>query len=104
MKRVYRHDSMAEVGLIRGLLEQSGIACLTKNEQLSGALGEIPFPECQPELWVLEDADAARAEKIIARHLDDVEGAEDWICRQCGERNEGQFGICWQCGTPHPED
>lgn len=100
MKRVYRHDSMAEVGLVRGLLERQGIACLIKNEQLGGALGEIPFLECQPELWVLRDQDAYRAETIVREHLDNVEQAAEWKCPNCGELNEGQFSACWQCGSP----
>jgi hypothetical protein len=26
-----------------------------------------------------------------------------WICPQCGEELEGQFGQCWKCQTPHPD-
>lgn len=104
MKRVYRHESVAEVGLVRGLLEQAGIACLTKNEQLTGALGEIPVYECQPELWVIMDEDAVRAESIVKAHLDGLADAEDWVCRRCGERNEGQFSACWHCNAPDEGD
>ena len=104
MKRVFRHDSTAEVGLLRGLLEHAGIACITKNEQLSGALGEIPFLECQPELWVIDDADRTRAEAIIAAHYDRSATHADWTCRACGEVNEGQFGACWSCGRPDHAD
>ena len=64
MKRLFRSPMMSEVGLVRGLLEQAGIACLVKNERLSGALGDIPFLECEPELWVLNEADLS---KIYAR-------------------------------------
>lgn len=104
MKRVFRHDSAAEVGLLRGLLEHAGINCITKNEQLSGALGEIPFLECQPEIWVVDDADRDRAEAIIAAHyLRSVDHA-DWRCRECGELNEGQFGACWSCSAVDRED
>lgn len=99
MKRVFRHDSVAEIGLLRGLLEQAGIACLTKNEALVGALGEIPFLECQPELWVVDDADRARAEAIISEHYRGPPAHADWTCQACGETNEGQFGACWKCGA-----
>lgn len=104
MRRVFRHDSVAEVGFLRGLLEQAGIACITKNEQLAGALGEIPFLECQPELWVLDDADRVRAEAIINQHYARSPAHADWICRECGEHNEGQFSACWQCGAADHED
>jgi Putative prokaryotic signal transducing protein len=104
VKRVFRHDSAAEVGLLRGLLEHAGIRCITKNEALSGALGEIPFLECQPELWVVDDADRARAEAIVAAHYERSPAHADWTCRHCGETNEGQFNACWRCGTPDRED
>lgn len=104
MKRVFRHDSVAEVGLLRGLLEHAGIRCITKNEALSGALGEIPFLECQPELWVVDDTDRVRAEAIIAAHYERAPVHADWACRRCGETNEGQFNACWRCGTADRED
>ena len=68
MKRLMRSATVGEIGLVRGLLEQAGIECLTKNEQLAGALGEIPFLECEPELWVLHDEDLPRAQQILANH------------------------------------
>jgi Putative prokaryotic signal transducing protein len=104
VKRVFRHDSVTEVGLLRGLLEHAGITCITKNEALAGALGEIPFLECQPELWVVDDADRARAEAIIAAHYERSPAHADWTCRRCGEKNEGQFSACWRCGTADRED
>ena len=41
--------------LLKELLEGEGIACLLRNEELFAALGEIPFLECLPELWVVDD-------------------------------------------------
>ena len=89
MKRLSRghsHESLAHVGHVRNLLEQSGIDCIVKNEQLSGGLGEIPFLECLPELWVLRDADLRRAQAFG--------GAVEAI--------EGQFAACWQPRVPGP--
>jgi hypothetical protein len=103
VKRIFTGDSLAEVGHLRNLLEQHGIACFIKNEQLSGALGEVPFLECLPELWVLDDADQAAAETRVREfHRHDVaEGAgEPWHCGRCGEDNEAQFAACWHCGRP----
>jgi len=98
VKRVATSESLAEIGHYRNVLEQAGIACVVKNEQLSGALGEIPFLECLPELWVREDADLARALDAIATATADV-GARPWRCARCGESNEGQFAACWRCGA-----
>ena len=105
MKRVYSNESLADAGHVRGLLEQNGIGCFIRNEQLSGALGELPFLECMPEVWVYRDRDAARAERLIAETLNaPAESASPWQCRQCGETNEGQFAACWNCGAGDVDD
>ena len=100
MKRLITHESLAHIGHLKNLLEQSGIACLIKNDQLSGGLGEIPFLDCLPELWVVRDEDLARAVALF--ETIEKPGAErgNWRCPQCGETNEGQFAVCWQCGVP----
>jgi hypothetical protein len=97
MKRVHSNESLAEIGHLRNLLEQSGIACTVKNDQLCGALGEIPFLECMPELWVLSDADTPAALQVIEDFSTAASSAPAWKCRACGEINEGQFSACWQC-------
>ena len=98
MKRLIAHESLAHIGHLRNLLEQSGISCLIKNDQLSGGLGEIPFLDCLPELWVLRDEDLTRAQALLeAVHTTPVE-RRAWRCGSCGETNEGQFAVCWQCG------
>lgn len=101
MKRVFRGGSLVEIGHLKNLLEQAGILCMIKNEQLIGALGEIPFLECQPELWVLRDGEAARAQTVIrdAQAPSVHANAPAWRCRECGASNEAQFGACWQCGA-----
>ena len=104
MKRLLKHASLAEIGLVRGLLEHAGIACVTKNEQLAGALGDIPFLECEPEIWVLDDADLARATAILESHQAPAAASGQWRCSHCGELIDGQFQVCWQCGTPDRPD
>jgi hypothetical protein len=99
MKRVASAESLAEIGHFRNVLEQNGIACTVRNEQLSGALGEVPFLECMPELWVLHDGDAARAEAMLQELRSDATGGENWRCPKCGEQNESQFAACWNCGA-----
>lgn len=98
MKRLLSTESLADLGHYRNLLEQAGIACIIKNDQLSGALGEIPFLECLPELWIVDDAAFEAAQRLLA----DASGTEPrqaaWRCTRCGEFNEAQFGVCWQCG------
>ena len=99
MKRLITHESLAHVGHLKNVLEQSGIACIIRNDQLSGGLGEIPFLDCLPELWVVRDQDLARAEALLATTQRTAEQRGEWRCRECNEINEGQFAVCWQCGA-----
>jgi hypothetical protein len=99
VKRVASHESLAYLGHLKNVLEQSGIACLLRNEQLSGALGEIPFLECLPELWVLYDDELDAAQTLLDElRPSSAPAAPAWRCRDCGESNEGQFAACWSCG------
>lgn len=103
MKRLAVNESLAEIGHLKNLLEQSGIACMIKNEQLSGALGEIPFLDCLPELWILDDKGVAQALRILNDYRSADANAGPWQCTQCQEINEGQFAVCWQCGHEDPQ-
>lgn len=103
MKRVYVSSSLADAGHARNLLEQEGIRCMIKNETLVGGLGEIPFLDCQPEVWVLDDANEERARRVLHAALHagtppDTRG--EWRCAECGETNEPQFAACFNCGRP----
>lgn len=100
MKKLYTFTlaEQAQAGLIKDLLEKEGIACIIKNEQLFAALGEIPFLECAPQLWVVDDEVWPRAKLLLDGWLREDQNAETWICPSCGEQLEGQFGSCWKCG------
>lgn len=85
--------------MLKMLLEGEGIACLIRNEELFAAMGEIPFVECFPELWVVDDEVYPRAMLLVEGWLKaDDRKEEPWACPGCGERMEGQFGACWKCG------
>lgn len=99
MKRVFTSEVLAEAAHLRNLLEQQGIRCTIRNEQLSGALGELSFLDCLPEVWVLDDDDLERALEIVARQRRPAASGPAWRCRACGESNEGQFAACWHCGA-----
>ena len=104
MKRIATAESLAEIGHLRNVLEQNGIDCTVKNEQLSGGLGEVPFLECLPELWVLRDSDADRAERLIGELRQEPVNGDSWRCSKCNEENEAQFAACWNCGKPGNSD
>jgi hypothetical protein len=97
MKRVYSSHDRLLLHHSRNLLEAEGVKTEVRNEFLSSAMGELPPLECQPELWVLRDEDAARAEAILRAQRTRVPGPA-WLCTDCGEESEDQFTQCWRCG------
>jgi hypothetical protein len=105
VKYVYGSSSIVEIGHLKNLLEQAGIGSFVKNAALTGALGELPFFACEPELWVLRDDDAERAAAVIREALTPapVSGFA-WRCPRCGETNEAQFAVCWSCNARDPRD
>ncbi|MEI6758475.1 MAG: DUF2007 domain-containing protein [Chlorobium sp.] len=107
MKYLFAPNTMSESGEVYAIkthLEQEKIPCLIRNEYLSIAAGELSPQECLPQLWVLNDADYARACELLEawRSLPD-ETHSQWLCPDCGETIEGQFSSCWKCGNEREE-
>lgn len=102
MKRVYSTDDRIQAGYIHSALENRNIHSWIKNNNLSGAIGELPPIECWPEVWIHDDQDYQLAKEII-NELTRPKNftATAWECR-CGENIEAQFQICWQCGSECP--
>jgi hypothetical protein len=101
--QIFTHGDRPLANLLKERLAAEGIVCLVRNDELSTALGEIPFVECYPELWVIDDEVFPRARLLLDQWL--AETAEDhaaWTCCKCGERIEGQFQLCWKCGGESP--
>ncbi|TLM65314.1 MAG: DUF2007 domain-containing protein [Deltaproteobacteria bacterium] len=97
--RVFPHRDRPLALLLKERLAAEGIVCLVRNDELSTALGEIPFVECSPELWVVDDEVYPRARLLLDQWLTAAEEvAADWTCPDCGEQIEGQFEVCWKCG------
>ncbi len=96
MKRVFSSHNLVLVHYSRNLLEAEGIETEVRSQMLSSAMGELPPHECQAELWVLKDADAARAFDVLRRP---APTGPDWTCGGCGERSGPQFTECWKCGA-----
>lgn len=104
MKLVFEHIDFTTVGHVRGLLEAAGIPCEIRNEGGSGAAGELPFTQVYPELWILDDRDAARAGEIVHDFRESATPpGPDWTCPRCLELVDGIFSECWNCGQPAPE-
>jgi hypothetical protein len=98
-RKIHTSPSLVEIAHLRNLLEAEGIGCQIRNDRLAGVVGEIPFVECWPELWLHRPGDALRARGLIDLALRPSAAAEPWTCPGCHERIEGQFATCWNCGT-----
>jgi hypothetical protein len=99
---VYVAESAIEIAHLRNLLETAGIRCEVRNDRLGGVVGEIPFVECWPELWVREPGQALRARALIDEALRPANTGDPWSCPRCGEQVEPQFSVCWCCGADAP--
>lgn len=94
VKRVASSYNLQLVHHWRNLLEAAGIRAVVRNEILSSAMGELPPAECQAEVWVQNESDAARAAVILQNEV----SGPDWTC-SCGEALGAQFTQCWRCGA-----
>jgi hypothetical protein len=98
MKKLTTSTNLVEINHYKNVLESEGIACRIKNEHLGSIVGEIPFLEVWPELWVVNDLEYDRAKQLLDKAIVGESPAAAWQCKKCGEQNEGQFAACWKCG------
>ena len=101
MKLLARADNSLHASIWADTLRAAGIRCELRNMALSGALGEIPCLECAPQLWIARDHEESRAREILQQLKRPMQGPL-WMCTECGEYSEPQFGGCWQCGAVRP--
>lgn len=100
MKKVTSIDSLITINHYKNILTSEGIPSFIRNEHLSSIVGEMPFQEVWPQLWVENDLDYDRALQLIdTAKIRDESPRASWRCKNCGTENEGQFSACWQCGN-----
>jgi hypothetical protein len=102
VKKVTTSESIITINHYKNLLESEGIAAFLRNQHLGSIVGEMPFQEVWPELWVKDDLDYDRAVQLISDSIKDESPEEDWRCGICKAENEGQFAVCWSCGADAP--
>lgn len=101
MRRVHIAATLIEAQLAADALAGLGIAARILNANAAGALGEVPFLQALPEVWVDDDAQAARAMDALQAWSNVPAGAEQ-ACPHCGESNPAHFLSCWHCGGALP--
>jgi hypothetical protein len=103
MIKVFENFDFSRVGQMQSLLESHGIRTFLKNQYGSSVMGEVPFVEVVPQLYVLEERDLARAKQLLQLDLPVEQPDEDWVCAECGVDVDGTFDRCWKCGTGRAE-
>jgi hypothetical protein len=96
MKLVYTHENRFFVFNAKNIVENAGIDVVLKNEYAAGGIGDLAPIEAWPELWVLSEADYDTAVNIIEKAFK-KDARADWVCPNCGEKNDAAFELCWQC-------
>jgi len=99
MIKVFENFDFSRVGQMQSLLESQGIKTFMRNQYSSSVVGDLPFVEVVPQLYVLEDNDLERAIELLRLDLPVEDAGEDWVCPECGIDVEGNFARCWKCGT-----
>lgn len=99
MKRLASLPGLIEAQLASDLLSSAGIPNHLFNVNAAGALGELPFVQAFPEIWV-DEAWFERARDLLdaARQIRSDERA----CPHCGESNPEDYLSCWHCRAALP--
>ena len=103
MIMVFENFDFSRVGQMQSLLESHGIKTFIRNEYGSSVVGELPFVEVVPQLFVLEEKDVAMARELLQLDVSMEIPGDSWVCRECGVDVEGNFSRCWKCGVGRDE-
>jgi len=95
--------NIVEAQLLADELRSAGLDVHVSGGYLSGAIGELPA-DTVLRLYINDAMHEARAREVVAAFeaARNQEVPKRW-CRHCEEWIDGQFGCCWQCGSPMPE-
>jgi len=99
MIRIYVARQRYDAYLVADRLNQAGIRAHVFNEHASSIVGDVPPDVAQPQVWLADDADEARARALLHRMEIEARQTTPLFCRNCGEQSPGNFELCWNCGT-----
>ncbi len=97
--KLFTASDLIEAQVVEKLLSAEGIDAFIKNESLQSGLGELPFVEMWPEIWLTHAKDSERARKLLMEFINRP-AAKEWTCPTCKESNPGNFDVCWACVQP----
>ncbi len=98
MIQIHLAQDIQQANLILHFLEQNDIKAIILNQYTQGALGELPFTQAYPEIWV-DEALTEQAKKLI-EHFEKLPLTDNTVtCKKCHEINPENFETCWACGS-----
>jgi hypothetical protein len=101
VKRLCNAANLPEAHLLAGWLTQRGVRVRVLNANAAGALGELPVDASQPQIWLDDPRDEAKARAAVEAFRAEASGPGR-PCPACGEENPPAFELCWSCGVGLP--
>ena len=98
MLKIYSAPTLPDAHLVLGLLTQAGIDARVFNENAQSVMGEIPFHQAWPQVWIMDEADAKQARELINQIERPQSPSSAVFCPHCHEENPANFRTCWNCG------
>jgi hypothetical protein len=98
VERFYTALNRFDAYLLLHWLQQAGIPAHVFNEHMQSIVGDVPPDVAQPQVWIENSDDRARAETVLAEMRSERMRTGSVRCRGCGEENPANFELCWKCG------
>ena len=103
MKKVYDGFDLAEVHIVKGILDSYGIEAKVEDDQLLGLVGGIGYTEAVvPTVWIFDNTRYDEALIIVKEYEEkrtSTKDGEKWVCSVCQEVLDEQFTECWNCNS-----
>jgi hypothetical protein len=99
MKRIYSASDLIDAQLLAHSLADARIESHLFNANAVGAMGDIPFANTWPEVWIADERDSARAAAIVQAHAERPLAGGEVRCAACGEDSPSNFDSCWRCSA-----
>ena len=99
MQKIYSANDLPNAYIVSNFLSEAGIETCVLNQNAQGGMGEIPFHQAYPEVWIIDEADLDRAQALITTLQCTPDNTGICICPKCGEENPRHFQLCWQCAS-----
>ena len=99
MKKIYSAANLIEAKIMLDLLSHAGVDARLFNENAQSGVGEIPFSNTYPEVWIMRDDDLERGRIVVNNYENSPVETGVVHCAECGEENPRNFQLCWHCGA-----